>query len=151
MLSVITGDIVQSSLLNQEERKMVLFELKELFKSWNKLFPIEFTIYRGDSFQAVLKNPAKSLLVSLLIRAKLRSLSTQNSLAKIWDARISIGIGEIDFEAEKIIESDGEAFQLSGRNLDEMKRKDERIRLKDFFRANQSRIRSFSTVGRCNY
>ena len=38
----------------------------------------------------------------------------------MWDARISLGIGTVAFLSDRIVTSDGEAFQFSGRQLDLM-------------------------------
>ena len=35
--------------------------------------------------------------------------------------RISIGIGEVSYRGKNVLNSDGEAFHLSGRNIDQMK------------------------------
>ena len=36
------------------------------------------------------------------------------------DTRVGVGIGRVSYRTEKVVESDGEAFQLSGRGLDEL-------------------------------
>ena len=41
----------------------------------------------------------------------------------MWDARVSVGIGDVSFESDNIVTSDGEAFRLSGRTLDTMGKK----------------------------
>lgn len=40
-----------------------------------------------------------------------------------WDARISVGIGATEYKGESIVVSDGEAFRLSGRGLDNIEKK----------------------------
>ncbi len=127
--AVITGDIINSSRIREGDRENLLKELKHSFYEINERLirevktPVE--MYRGDSFQMVIKKPDQALLISLIIRAKLRGITTSQKKEGVnyWDARISIGIGGIDYEAEKIVESDGEAFQLSGRGLDDMRKK----------------------------
>jgi len=44
-------------------------------------------------------------------------------------ARLSIGIGEVNYLANRVSDSDGEAFWYSGRTLEEMKVKDQWIRI----------------------
>jgi predicted DNA-binding protein YlxM (UPF0122 family) len=129
IFAVITGDIIKSSKIREEERSHLLNELKTSFEKINERFIKAaippFEIYRGDSFQIVLQEPQQALLIGFIIRAKLRSITTseKKEVINYWDARISIGIGSIAYQGEKIVESDGEAFQLSGRGLDEMKKR----------------------------
>lgn len=127
--AVITGDIIKSSNIKENERSHLLDELKSSLHKINERLiredkpPAE--IYRGDSFQIVLRQPEQALLIGLILRAKLRSItaSEKKETVNYWDARISIGVGGIHYQADKIVESDGEAFQLSGRGLDEMRKK----------------------------
>ncbi|MDO4159704.1 MAG: helix-turn-helix domain-containing protein [Prevotellaceae bacterium] len=81
------------------------------------IIPLKYEIYRGDSIQAVIDNPADSLLAAILLRAGVRS-KTPKDTNEIWDMRVSVGIGEIEFWSDNIPTSDGEAFRLSGRGLD---------------------------------
>lgn len=48
----------------------------------------------------------------------------------MWDARISLGIGQVQFMADSIVTSDGEAFQYSGRQLDTLNKMRQRIAIK---------------------
>ncbi len=138
--AVITGDIVHSREINKRYRNEVIRTLKKVYTLLNHKFfndqgntNLEF--FRGDSFQALVGRPEYSLRISLLIRAKIRSLTagnksekrTSSPVSSIWDARIAIGVGETDFRSRRIVESDGTAFVLSGKTLDKMKNKDERI------------------------
>lgn len=128
MIAVITGDIVASTKI--EERDQLNEVLKDSFRIVDdkvlKTAAGSFEIYRGDSFQGVIKDPAMALLVAILIRARLRAWDYTESndarpLQAIPDARVSIGIGTVSYKADKIIESDGQAFQYSGQLLDSMK------------------------------
>ena len=129
LYAVITGDIIGSGKLAKEEREDLLSNLKSLFGELNRHITKEkeppAEIFRGDSFQMVLQQPEQALLVGLLIRARLRSLtaSDDHEAQNYWDARVAIGIGEVTFRADRIVESDGTAFHLSGRGLDDMKKK----------------------------
>lgn len=124
--SVITGDIVNSSNLDTQERALVLEFLKELFISFEKQegrianLQSNYAIARGDSFQVIFQNSQNSFRYSILLRAGLRSLF-QKDLDELCDARISIGIGTVDYWGDTISESDGDAFRCSGRNLDKAK------------------------------
>jgi hypothetical protein len=96
---------------------------------------IRFETYRGDSFQLVTDQPADVMKIAVIIRARLKSLSGGESeedknipLDKLWDARVSMGIGETGTSLQRVSESTGEAFELSGKQLDEMKNSGERMR-----------------------
>jgi len=70
-------------------------------------------IFRGDSFQGVLKNLEEVMRAAILARA----LSRREGA----DLRIAIGIGPVDRLAERSGISDGEAFRLSGQRADTLK------------------------------
>lgn len=135
MIAVITADLVNSS--NYSEAL-----LDEILKSLNSEFEIlkreyvedalDFKIYRGDSFQGVISRFQDSLkialqLKSLVNKVKLRDEKPANPLA---DVKIAIGIGSFDYKGDSMAESNGQAFQFSGRTLDEMKNESRKIRLK---------------------
>ena len=42
---------------------------------------------------------------------------------KLWDTRLAVGVGEIFFESDNIVTSDGEAFRLSGHSFDHIGKK----------------------------
>ena len=80
---------------------------------------LQLEIFRGDSFQMVVDNPAEALKVAILLRAGLMSKTPEN-YRKPWDARLSLGVGDISYQADKVVVSDGEAFQISGHEFDEI-------------------------------
>lgn len=134
LYAVITGDLIDSSKFMDKERQKVTSLLYESFRIVeneivpNEAFQYKFEIYRGDSFQGVLKNPEFALNTAIAILTFLQSNPVNNKLVL---PRLSIGIGSIDYfsSSDKISESDGEAFQNSGRMLDEMKKKYEILRI----------------------
>ena len=127
--AVLSGDLVGSSRLNDKERKSVLTVLKDSFKLLGSVYPdavkYNFDIYRGDSFQGVLCEPGFSLVAAVIIRAYLRS-----KIERKADARIAIGIGKIDYLPAHITEGYGEAYSLSGKLLDEMKKSRYNLQIK---------------------
>jgi hypothetical protein len=134
IFAVLTGDLVKSALF-QSQRNEVLSYLKKIlitveeFEKESDKFIIFTEIFRGDSFQGVISNPHKSLKVALFIRAELLKKRIKKEQV---DAKIAIGLGTIEsLSREKIEESDGEAFQYSGRALDRMK-KSQRISILSF-------------------
>lgn len=133
-VAVLTGDIVNSREISDKD--FFFSELKSIFKEIESRIAFEkpFEIYRGDSFQAMLKHPKDAVKVAVLLRAGLRSLESHPKkkeipLEQLKDARISIGIGTIDFLDDSVKASDGEAFLLSGSALDTMKKSDERLKI----------------------
>lgn len=109
--AVITGDIVRSEFIGLDKRGELLKALQQVCEELQKFSPMKMEIYRGDSFQIVMERPEVSLKVATLIRSYLISKTPQGE-KNIWDARISIGIGEIDYVSTSIVVSDGEAFRL---------------------------------------
>ena len=146
--AVITGDLVNSSAMNKQQRAYLISELKLCFAKMQKQkrfgFQKAFEVYRGDSFQGILNKPEQALRVSIILRTLLVKLNQQplktNSkiiskegtkvVLKDADARIAIGIGTVTLKARKVVESDGEAFNNSGKLLDVMKISGERIMIK---------------------
>jgi len=131
--AVITGDIVKSKNIKDFYRQTLIDALKNSFEEINAQLlqekELPFEIYRGDSFQAVIKQTHFALEIGLMLRAKVRSLTKfKGKDNAYWDTRLAIGIGNIDFFADRIIESDGEAFRFSGNVLDKMK-KAERLKI----------------------
>lgn len=137
-IAVITGDIVSSASIESANRELFLKDLKASFKEINSVLLKEpilpFEIFRGDSFQAVIRKPQFALLVGMLVRAKLRSMNIgkdekSHPVKESRDARIAIGIGSTGFTSGKIIESDGQAFQFSGKTLDLIKNTEYRLKI----------------------
>lgn len=113
---VITGDLVNSSSITNEWRQIVIDALNICVSDFRSITPIKIEMYRGDSFQIVIDKAEQTLSIAIALRSKLRASTPENN--EIWDARVSIGIGEISFESSNIVTSDGEAFRLSGRAFD---------------------------------
>ena len=121
--AVLTGDIVKSREISPRSR--LIETLKEALETVREPHHIEYDLYRGDSFQVVVPSAPAAALVAIIIRSKLISHSTKTS--KTWDVRISIGIGGITYRGERITESDGPAFLLSGKGMDELSKKNRRL------------------------
>ncbi len=116
--AIITGDIVNSTLLTVEGREIMLNNLQLIPEVLSPVQEVSIDIFRGDSFQLGISDAASALRCALAIRAWLRSQKI-NEL-KVLDARIAIGIGTLDYESDALSTSDGEAYRLSGRLLDDM-------------------------------
>jgi hypothetical protein len=126
---VITGDIVDSTKVESNKRTDLLLALKDTIADINQYIgSVNMEIYRGDSFQIIISEPLEALRIAILIRLGLqRKTPDENSRSQKWDARISLGIGDISFSAPSIPESDGEAFRNSGRAFDRLGKNDHLI------------------------
>lgn len=109
MVAVITGDIINSRTVNPD---IWLPALKGYFAEISSS-EAQWEIYRGDSFQLEV-SIEKALEIALTIKALIKS---NNKI----DVRISIGIGEKEFNGEKITESNGTAFIYSGESFQKIK------------------------------
>ena len=110
MISIITGDIV-----NSRRKKTVLWidDFKKLLNSFGKS-PSDWEIFRGDEFQVEVKNPEDVLDVAFQIKTYFKALKL--------DVRMSIGIGNKNYKAKKISESNGTAFARSGEVFQTLKK-----------------------------
>lgn len=146
MYAAITGDIIASKKLGLTMRDEVNTLLSMDFNHLNAKLKLQypFAFLRGDSFQGVASNIHDALRIALLIKCVFkRNFKQQFSLAdknkqeskkrKNWriynnlDARISIGIGPIEYLKNELSLSDGTALHFSGRELEQMKHKGQKI------------------------
>lgn len=116
---VITGDIIKSSAIQIEYRNCLLESIRKVVDELNVIEPLKIEFFRGDSFQMIINNPENAMLIAILLRAGIKS-HTPKDCKKAWDARLSLGVGTISYHADNIVLSDGEAFQYSGRELDDI-------------------------------
>lgn len=117
---VITGDIVNSGNLSEEEHSLCLKSLEKMMANLNDLYGVKGDIFRGDEFQVFVRDEILALRIAVVLRLCLMAE------VKGADARVSIGIGSYGNIADEIRKTaKGEAFELSGRGLSDMK--DERI------------------------
>lgn len=113
---VITGDIVHSGLIGLEHRELLKRTLESLNEEISSVTSILLEMYRGDSFQVYANDVKETARIAIMLRAWLKKHTPKGE--RLWDARLSIGIGSVDYQAQQIILSDGTAFQRSGRGLD---------------------------------
>ena len=116
---IVTGDVVGSSRLQEPVRKKLHRALGEASNAVLKAFPEDVPhpvdVFRGDSWQFVLSNPARSLRIALFYRAALVTAAPKGI-----DTRLAIAIGRVDFVPERVSEGDGVAYRLSGQKLDSL-------------------------------
>jgi hypothetical protein len=113
--AVITGDIVNSTLLPPQKARKLTERIKKI------IYPHTVEFYRGDSFQAIIREPENALKIVLQIRAAARATDSH------CDVKTSTGIGEIKSGSKKPGESTAEAFVLSGRAFDEIEKSGDRL------------------------
>ncbi len=133
MVAVLTADLINSTTYDKKTLQQVIAVLKQEFNEINAVEEAMFTIFRGDSFQGIVKQPKSALLIALQLKAsicKVQSSTQKKSSSPIADVRIAIGIGEAEYNKNAIAESNGEAFHFSGKTLDTMKSENKKISLK---------------------
>ncbi len=109
MIAIITGDIINSEEYKASEWIDVL---KKQFSKWGET-PVDWEIYRGDEFQLKI-NPDQALWAAVQIKALIKSV-------KGLDVRMAIGVGSENFQGISVSESNGTAYQRSGRIFDNLK------------------------------
>ncbi len=112
MTSVISGDIINSR--KREDTSSWLKSLKEIFLTIGKN-PETWQIYKGDYFQIEIEDIYEVVFIAFKIKAAIKMYPS-------LDVRMSIGIGEKNFSAKQIGESNGQAFVFSGEELEKLKK-----------------------------
>lgn len=109
MVAIITGDII-----NSENYKVS--DWLEVLKTYLRTLgntPKDWDIYRGDEFQLKM-DPSEALKVAIEIKSLIKQF-------KGLDVRMAIGIGEESYNGVGISESNGTAYQFSGRTFETLK------------------------------
>lgn len=134
--AVITGDIKNFTKLTSERRSKLVVGTEELMKTMVSNAE-DAQIFRGDSYQLIIEDISQVLkkCIQLICWFKLNSGSFSIAGKRSspdphvpLGTRLSIGIGEIAYKGKNVLDSDGEAFHLSGRQFD-LLNKDDIIRL----------------------
>ena len=121
---VLTADVNGFTKVQHGRRGELMQSVDELIQSW--VDPEYARIFRGDSIQILFRDPKECLRRAVQLRCWLKT----NLLSPdfMLDARLAIGIGKIDYYGDTVLDSDGQAFHLSGRAFD-MLQPDEFIRI----------------------
>jgi len=117
--AVLTGDIINFTRLNADDRKKLINDTEILLKSWIKK-RADAEVFRGDSFQVLFDDVTDAVRRSIQLICWFMQHSDEKNKINLG-TRISIGTGEISYRGKNVLNSDGEAFHLSGRNFDLMK------------------------------
>lgn len=130
--AVITGDIKNFTSLDSKKREQLIIETEALLRTMvNKTNDAQ--MFRGDSYQFILDDIRQALKrgIQLVCWFKLNSdredialHGSRTNFRVRLGSRLSIGIGEIAYTGKSVLDSDGEAFHLSGRVFDEMDKGD---------------------------
>jgi hypothetical protein len=117
--AVITGDIINFTKLKPEKRQELILETEELLNSWTKRSG-DAQVFRGDSYQVLFEDISDALTRSLQLVCWFKKHSEEAHKINL-NTRISIGIGAVAYKGKTVLNSDGEAFHLSGRKFDKMR------------------------------
>ena len=117
MVAVITGDIIGSK---KTETGEWMSKLKDYLGQWGDS-PVAWGIYRGDELQ-LKTDITHALRAALHLKAIIKSIRGLN-------IRLSIGVGNETYTGATISESNGTAYQRSGRNLEQLKKEKVNLRL----------------------
>lgn len=128
MIATISADIVRSTSLETKDLICLRKGLRSLLDDIEKDYPGFWArIVRGDSIECVVPNYRYALRIAVLIKLYIKiqagGFDCHDYLQR-YGIRYSIGIADISYEnrSEDII--NGSAIYISGRNLDEISRKD---------------------------
>lgn len=117
--AVITGDIINFTHLTAGKRQQLIMATEALLKTWTAEKE-NAEIFRGDSYQILFNDVSEALIKSIQLICWFKQHSEKKNNADLG-TRISVGIGAISYQGKNVLNSDGEAFHLSGRNFDKMK------------------------------
>ena len=116
--AVLTGDIINFTRLNSEQRQSLVVATEKLLKSWVDT-PGDAEVFRGDSYQVILGDINNAIKKSIKLICWFKKHSdTVNNIQ--LSSRVSVGIGTIAYKGKSVLDSDGEAFHQSGRYFDKM-------------------------------
>ncbi len=109
MIAVVTGDIANSRRIKNTDWVEQLKTILKKYAPRNR-----WEIFRGDSFQFE-ANGDTVLLICFQLKLELTLLK--------MDARMAIGIGEQNYKAKKVTESNGTAYIRSGEEFENLQKR----------------------------
>ena len=128
MIATISADIVRSTSMNTEDLIVLRNRLRDLFQDFEEDYPGFWArIVRGDSIECVVPDYNDALRIAILIKlyVKMRVSGFECSeLLQRYGIRFSIGVADIKYADKKEDIINGPAIYLSGRNLDEISRRE---------------------------
>ncbi len=118
-IAIITADIMDSTEIDIQNKPLVMQQFDSGLHLLKHEFDLEYEWYRGDAFQMKINDLKDSYKILLLTKFWFKSFERNDK--KSHDVRISLGIGTISINHKGLALSDGEAFRISGQNLDNLK------------------------------
>lgn len=120
-VAVLTGDVVASSALGAGARRelpaLLATAARQLKAAFGRATPYDLEIFRGDSWQLVVTDPAQCFRAALFFRACVIAESRERRL----DTRVAIAVGAVDFlPRHNVSAGDGPAYRASGEALDRL-------------------------------
>ena len=112
MIAVITGDLIKSQRIPQQEYDAMLYQLDQSLRFITQRFESSFSIYRGDALQLQLQTPESVCHVAILLYLQMKAAN--------YELRQSMAIGTVDNPRADIKTATGSAYTLSGQGLDNM-------------------------------
>jgi hypothetical protein len=109
MVAIITGDIINS----QDNKTSEWISGLKKYLGNKGSTPKDWEIYRGDEFQ-IRTSPENALWMAIQIKALVKCI-------KPLDVRMGIGIGDETFVGSGVSQSNGTAYQRSGRIFETLK------------------------------
>ena len=128
MIATISADIVRSTSMNTEDLIVLRNRLRDLFQDFEEDYPGFWArIVRGDSIECVVPNYNDALRIAILIKLYVKTRVSEfecSEMLQRYGIRFSIGVADIKYADKKEDIINGPAIYLSGRNLDEISRRE---------------------------
>ena len=128
MIATISADIVRSTSMNTGDLIVLRDKLQGLFHDIEKDYPGFWArIVRGDSVECVVPHYNDALRIAILIKLYIKMIVSGfdcSEMLQKYGVRFSIGVGDINYADKKEDIINGPAIYISGRNLDEISRKE---------------------------
>lgn len=123
--SVISGDIISSTTLQQDDKQLVIASIKKMVIGLEEKFDVFFRLIKGDYIECVVPNANEGLQVMLAIKTYIKTIpieienyTQKKKKAQIFKSlgiRLAMGYGPLmAFDREQGV-VDGEAIYFSGR------------------------------------
>ena len=135
LVAVLSGDVVHSTALTGSARERLFETLQQgsaELTEWlgGKVVQFPLDVFRGDSWQLLLRTPERALEAALFLRTFLMARTEILSKSEVLDQRIAVAVGRVSFvPGARASEGEGPAFQRSGRLLDALQSSVDRLRL----------------------
>ena len=114
--------------MNTEDLIVLRNRLRDLFQDFEKDYPGFWArIVRGDSIECVVPNYNDALRIAILIKLYVKMRVSEfecSEMLQRYGIRFSIGVADIKYADKKEDIINGPAIYLSGRNLDEISRRE---------------------------